>query len=314
MPDEILITGTSGFIGRHCAIAFAHAGWRVTALDIRPAPEEVALCARVLRTDLADRRVLEEIRSGRFAAVVNQAGISSTVEQDRDLLQRVNVDAPVALAAACASSGTRFVYASSHSVYGTFPRGTLIAEDAGADRCSGPLNPYAESKLRLDQEMARASEHLNWVGLRYTNVFGSGEEQKGEMASILSQLLRQAAADVPVRLFADSLTASRDYVPVEVVARTCLALIDTPVPSGVYNLGSGAPVSFATLLEWSASFVQAPLAVQLVANPLSDRYQYWTGADLTKLRSVLPTLEHLDQDRIRRDARELFDEFRGGKP
>lgn len=312
MSDEILITGTSGFIGRHCAIAFAAAGRQVTALDIRPAPEDVALRARVLCADLADQRVLDEVRSGRFAAVVNQAGISSTVEQNRERLRRVNVDAPVALAAACAVSGTRFVYASSHSVYGSFPRGTLIAEDAGSGLCSGPLNAYADSKLRLDREMAQAPTDLNWVGLRYTNVFGSGEEHKGTMASILSQLVRQAAAGVPVRLFADALTASRDYIPVEVVARTCLALTDTPVPSGVYNLGSGAPVSFATLLEWSASFARSPLTVHLVPNPLSDRYQYWTGADLTKLRTALPVLAHIDQDRIHRGAGELFDEFRAG--
>ncbi|WP_435128921.1 NAD-dependent epimerase/dehydratase family protein [Actinacidiphila sp. bgisy144] len=314
MPGEILVTGAAGFIGRHCALLCAASGYQVTALDIKPAPQDVALVCRVLRADLAQPDVLEEVRAGRFAAVINQGGISSTTESDRDLLRRTNTDGPLALADACAASGTRFVYASSHSVYGTFEKGTLIAEDAGPGQCSGPLNRYAASKLALDREMARRPAGPTWVGLRYTNVFGPFEEHKKAMASIISQILRRAAQGERIPVFADTLQASRDYVPVREVAGVCLRLVDAEVPSGIYNLGSGLPVSFATLLEWCAEFTGSPLDVRLVANPLSARYQYWTGADMTKLRAALPGAGRLDIGGVRARARELFDVFEAGKP
>jgi ADP-L-glycero-D-manno-heptose 6-epimerase len=314
MPGEILVTGASGFIGRHCALLCAASGYQVTALDIQSAPDEVAVACRVLRADLAEPDVLEEVRAGRFIAVINQGGISSTTESDRDLLRRSNTDGPLALADACAASGTRFVYASSHSVYGTFAKGTLIAEDAGPGQCSGPLNRYAESKLALDREMVRRSAGPTWIGLRYTNVFGAFEEHKNAMASIISQILRRAAEGDQITVFADTLEASRDYVPVQEVARVCLRLIGAVVPSGIYNLGSGMPVSFATLLEWCAEFTGSPIDIRLAANPLSGRYQYWTGADMTKLRAVLPGAGSLGIGEIRDSARELFDAFQIGKP
>lgn len=314
MLSEILVTGSSGFIGRHCALLCAASGYQVTALDIQSAPKDVALVCRVLRADLAQPDVLDEVRAGRFVAVINQGGISSTTESDRDLLRRSNTDGPLALADACAAAGTRFVYASSHSVYGTFEKGTLIAEDAGPGRCSGPLNRYAESKLALDREMARRSADPTWIGLRYTNVFGTFEEHKKTMASILVQILRRAARGERIPVFADTLEASRDYVPVREVARVCLRLVDAEVPSGIYNLGSGIPVSFATLLEWCAEFTGSSVDIRLVANPLSDRYQYWTGADMTKLRAALPGAVGLDLGGIRDSARELFDTLKVGRP
>jgi len=129
------------------------------------------------------------------------------------------VTGPMEIASACALSGARFIYASSHSVYGHVARDVAIPEDAELDLCSGPLNPYARSKLQLDMSMAEKfssgpSEGLEWIGLRCTNVFGTGEHHKGPMASIISQLLRQAACGGRLRLFANTLEACRDYIPV----------------------------------------------------------------------------------------------------
>jgi nucleoside-diphosphate-sugar epimerase len=305
---ELLVTGAAGFIGSHVAEACRGAGWTVIGLDIRP-PGPAASNEGWITAAAGSPAVLREIRSGRYEAVVHQAAITSTLETDKSLLSDVNVGQPLAIADACSAAGALFIYASSHSVYGKAHHHAPLAEQDAADRdiCTGPVNLYARSKLDLDNAMAaRPAGSLRWLGLRYTNVFGRGELHKGRMASIISQLLRQSAQGKPLALFDDTLAACRDYIPVGAVAGTVMALLEQEVPAGVYNLGSGIPVSFSTLVEWCASFTGADPVVELLPNPVASRYQYWTCADMAKLQSCLPALRRLTRAEIRSAARELF--------
>ncbi|MEV4412413.1 NAD-dependent epimerase/dehydratase family protein [Catellatospora sp. NPDC049609] len=307
----VLVTGAGGFVGRNLVAALDEAGIEAVGVDVRPAPEGSR--GGHLVADFAASQVLEQVRAGRFAAVLHQAAITSTLADDWDELQRVNIDGCLALAEACAASDTLLVYASSSSVYGTIRQPVPVGEDDVDDPalCSGPLNLYGRSKLAFDRIMLeKAPDGLRWAGLRYTNVFGSGEQDKGSMASILSQLLRTAARREAPRLFADTLEASRDYVPVRWLADVVLRIIDRGVPSGVYNLGSGRPVTFATLLRWCADFGGGEeLRVRLVPNPIADRYQYWTCADMTRLTGALD-LDGLTQEQVRAAAERLYADFR----
>jgi ADP-L-glycero-D-manno-heptose 6-epimerase len=157
----------------------------------------------------------------------------------------------------------------------------------------------------------RTGGDLHWLGLRYTNVFGCGEDHKGPMASILSQMLRRAADGRPLVLFDDTLHACRDFVPVDVVVDTVLSLLaDERVAPGIYNLGSGVPISFATIVRWCASFAGAELTVVLEPNPISSAYQYWTCADTSKLRASLPGRPMLTVADVRSAAGQLFEVFR----
>jgi ADP-L-glycero-D-manno-heptose 6-epimerase len=311
--SEVLVTGAAGFIGRHTVHALHRAGRRITAVDLRPAPDHLAHTARWLRTDFAHAEMLDEIAAGRYATVVHQAGISDTRAPAGFELTQTNTLGALHLADACRAGSARLIYASSHAVYGTLHRRVPIPEAADTDpaRCSGPLNPYATSKLDLDQQMrTRHTTGLSWVGLRYTNVFGPDETDKGPMASILSQLLRQAATTGRIRLFNDSLTAARDYIPVDTVAATIAQLIDRPVPAAVYNLGTGMAVSFAEIAEWCAQLHQntigAPLDIELVPNPAAAAYQYFTCADMTALNHVLPDRPKATTASIRSRAANLF--------
>ncbi|WP_030408400.1 NAD-dependent epimerase/dehydratase family protein [Streptomyces albus] len=317
--SHVLVTGAAGFIGRHTVTAFHHAGHHVTAVDLRPAPAHLTAAARWRRGDFADPALLAEIASGRFTTVVHQAGNSDTRAPAGPELQETNTLGPLRLADACRTGKARLIYASSHSVYGTLHHRTPIAEDADIDpiRCSGPLSPYAASKLTLDQHMrTRHTTGLNWIGLRYTNVFGPDEDDKGPMASILSQLLQQAATTGLIRVFDDSLTAARDYIRVETVTATIvrLATMRRSVPAAVYNLGAGCAVSFADLAQWCARLHREAtgqsLHIELVPNPVPDAYQHFTCADMTALDKILPNRPAESAKSVEARAAELFTTYR----
>jgi len=314
----VLVTGAAGFIGRHTVLGFHRAGYPVAAVDPRPAPGHLANAARWRNCDYADPGVLADVAAGRYATVVHQAGISDTRAPAEPELDEINVSGVLRLAEACRAGDARLIYASSHAVYGTLHDRAPIAEDADTDptRCSGPLNPYAASKLDLDQQMrTRYHTGLSWVGLRYTNVFGPDETDKGPMASILSQLLRQAAATGHIRLFDDTLTAARDYIPVDIVIATIVQLAEQTVPAAVYNLGAGAAVPFAEVTQWCARLHHeatggTSLCVELVPNPVPDAYQYFTCADMLAIDAVLPGRMSVSAALIEARANELFDTFR----
>lgn len=314
----VLVTGAAGFIGRHTVLGFHRAGYPVTAVDLRPAPGHLTDAARWRSCDYADPGVLTDVAAGRFATVVHQAGISDTRVPAGHQLDAINVFGVLGLAEACRAGGARLIYASSHAVYGTLHDRVAIAEDADTDpvRCSGPLNPYAASKLSLDQQMRACHDaDLTWVGLRYTNVFGPDETDKGPMASILSQLLRQAARTGRIRLFDDTLTAARDYLPVDIVIATIVQLAEQTVPAAVYNLGAGTAVPFAEVAQWCARLHHeatggTSLCVELVPNPVPDAYQYFTCADMLAIDAVLPGRMPVSAALIEARANELFDTFR----
>ncbi|MCX4791945.1 hypothetical protein OG369_39510 [Streptomyces sp. NBC_01221] len=157
---------------------------------------------------------------------------------------------------------------------------------------------------------------LDWIGLRYTNVFGLDEADEGPMASILSQLLRHAAGIGHIRVFDDSLTAARDYISVETVTTTIVYLATTrpPAPGAVYNLGAGCAVAFADIAQWCAQLHREatgqPLHVELVPNPLPGAYQYFTCADMTALDKALPDRPTESAATVQARAAELFETFR----
>lgn len=309
--DRILVTGAAGFVGGHLAVELAH-GHRVSALDPRRcAPRVTAAVDEVLLAEAGDDAVLAAVATGRYDAVVHQGAITDTLCEDAAALHEANVGQSLRLADACARSDTAFVYASSNAVYGAVRIHRPTPEDAVDDTelCSGPLNEYGRTKLELDRQLADRDD-LRWVGLRFTNVFGTHELTKGRMASIIGQWLRAAARKEPLTVFADTLLASRDYVPVGHVVATISALLDDLPNSGVYNLGSGVPISFAKLLEWCVAFVGGPVAVLLVPNPVRARYQYWTCADLGRLHAQLPDLPRLSPDDVRTAAAALFEHYR----
>lgn len=307
---RVLITGSSGFVGHHLADVLDHLGWKVTGVD------------KASRSDAppdfhfgpADApQILNACERSAFDVVVHLAGISNTLETSVDILQRENVDTTINLAQACQRAQIPFVYASSASVYGTALTSAPLREGDEEDRSrtTGPLNLYAASKLSVDRQMRQLTTDVHWYGLRFTNVFGPGEQRKGAMESIASQILRSAAHRQAVRLFDDTLKASRDFVPVQWICDAIVTVIVRRPPSGIYNVGSGVSVTFEQLLRWCASMVQPDdLQLELVPNPIRASYQYSNSVCIDALKSALPASGSIALTEVRIAMEALYREFR----
>jgi UDP-glucose 4-epimerase len=274
MSGRLLITGGSGFIGRHVAEEAIRRGYRVTGLD-RNDPHTDGI--DVVKADIRDKdRVRQVVKDQDY--VIHLAAITSNVEFIKSPADcyDINANGFLNVLDCAASSGCRrFVYASSAAVYlDTF------SEDAPLDvRKRG--NHYAKTKI-MNEMVAKSYEHIHGmrtIGLRYFNVYGHGENDKGDYASIVTLFLKAKNDHRDLLVYGDGRQA-RDLVHVADAARVTLDLLEKG-SDDVYNVGTGVATAYAEI----AAMIDEH-HVRYVPNPLPD-YQYYTKAETSRLKGAL---------------------------
>ena len=299
-----LVTGGAGFIGSN-----------VVARLCEEDAYDVVVCDRLGSSDegrwrnLAKHPIVDLVEpEGLFewlgragpdiALVVHLGAISSTTETDVDLIMRANFMVSRDLWRWCASAGRRLIYASSAATYGDGSRGFVDDNDVAALAALRPLNPYGWSKALFDlfavREAARGAAPPQWAGLKFFNVYGPNEGHKEAMKSVAAKIWLDVAAGREVRLFKSDRPdvpdggQLRDFVYVRDAVDMVAWFATRPDVSGIYNAGSGRARSFKALAE--AVFAAAGVAprIDYVEMPpeLRGRYQYFTEADLTRLRAA----------------------------
>lgn len=291
----IIVTGGAGFIGSNLVKGLNERGRtdvlvvddlsdgtkfrNLAGCDILDYLDKDDFLARVERGDDF---------GGSLEAIFHQGACSSTTEWDGRFMMKINYEYTKTLFHYCQERSVPFIYASSASVYGAGPD---YIEDP---RFELPLNVYGYSKYLFDQYLRR---HLNSlqaqvVGLRYFNVYGPNEQHKGSMASVAYHFYHQIREHGRVRLFEGSDgygpgEQRRDFIHVDDVVALNLWFLDHPDRSGVFNAGTGRARSFNTVaravIDWhgTGEIEYIPFPDHLVG-----RYQSFTEADLTQLRSV----------------------------
>lgn len=276
-----LVTGGVGFIGFHVASALLRRGDEVVVLDDfsnapypTQAKEQNALDLReafpkvsIVRGCITDATVLDEAMQG-ATGVVHLAGLAGVRPSFRDPARyaRVNVEGSATVFEAAARAGVRnIVCASSSSVYGN--ETPLPALESAA--CTAPESPYAASKRSMElmfSAMCKRVPDLSCTALRFFTVYGP--RQRPEMAITL--FARAMLQDQTITVFGDG-SMRRDFTHVDDITGGVLAALDQPrLGFRALNLGSGAPISLANLIDALALAVGKAARVQRTDVPLGD--------------------------------------------
>jgi ADP-L-glycero-D-manno-heptose 6-epimerase len=298
----ILVTGGAGFIGSNVAAALSDRGVPVVVCDrLRNGSKWRNLAKTELRDLVAPEALPDWLAAhgSQVDAIVHMGAISSTTETDADLIVETNFRLSWFLFDWCARERKRFIYASSAATYGAAELGFAEAQTPSELASLRPLNAYGWSKHLFDRRVARAVAEreplpVQWVGLKFFNVYGPNEYHKGAMQSVVAQRYAAAAAGQELMLYASHHPKYadggqlRDFIYVEDCVAVLLWLLEHAGVCGLFNVGSGRARSFADLAQALFAAVGQPPRIRYVPMPEAIRpnYQYFTEARLDRLRQA----------------------------
>jgi ADP-L-glycero-D-manno-heptose 6-epimerase len=294
----IVVTGAAGFIGSVLAVRLVEADYRQLVLvdDFsveakRQNHEQLSVTERVDRADFPSW--LRENES-QVQFIFHLGARTDTTEHDVELLNRLNLDYSKEIWKLCVEFGLPLVYASSAATYGSGELGYVDSHDVVSQL--EPLNPYGQSKNDFDKwALAQEKKPYFWAGFKFFNVYGPNEFHKARMASVVLHTFRQVQATGGMKLFRSHREdyqdghQTRDFVHVEDVCSVLLHFMHHRIPahSGLYNLGSSQGRTFLDLAQATFTAMGKEPNISFIDTPedIRDTYQYFTEADLTKLRA-----------------------------
>src|SRR3984893_6776306 len=302
LPDHdlILVTGGAGFIGSNIVLELAQSGARGAVCDLLRAGEKWRNLSPARLHDVIRPEALFEWlarHSDRGTTVVHIGAISSTTETDVDKFVATNIRLSLDLWRWCADHSVRFIYASSAATYGDGNAGFNDQQHPDALAALRPLNPYGWSKHVVDQrvidDVVRGEKTPpQWAGLKFFNVYGPNESHKGVMQSLVSKIHPAVRRGEPVTLFKSHDPRYpdggqlRDFIYVKDCVVVVRWLLQDPGTSGLFNVGNGTARSFLDLVHAVGGAVRCAPNIRFIDTPadLRPQYQYFTRADITKLR------------------------------
>jgi ADP-L-glycero-D-manno-heptose 6-epimerase len=299
LNGRILVTGGAGFIGSALVWALNRRGLTdIVVTDFLGTDEK---WRNLVPLRYADYIEADGFRAklaangeafGKFSTVFHLGACSSTTETNAAYLMDNNFAYTRELAAWALSRGTRFVYASSAATYGDGAEG-MDDKDPNLARLR-PLNMYGYSKHAFDLHAQQQGWFDRIVGLKYFNVFGPNEDHKGDMRSLVNKAYGQILATGKVQLFKSHRPdykngeQRRDFLYVKDAVEMTLHFAERGgSASGLFNLGSGEANTWLTLAGAIFAALGREPRIDFIEMPeaLRAKYQYYTKADISKLRA-----------------------------
>jgi len=218
---------------------------------------------------------------------------TDTTEFNVDIFNELNLNYTKTMWNKCVEYGLPLVYASSAATYGLGEHG--YKDDESIVDSLHPLNPYGDSKNDFDKwALKQEKKPYFWAGLKFFNVYGPNEYHKGRMASVIFHGFNQIQETNKMKLFRSHNPdypdggQKRDFVYVKDVVNVCHWLMHHRKDSGLYNLGSGEARTFLDLANATFKALDKEPVIEFIDTPIDirDKYQYFTEADMSKLKSI----------------------------
>jgi ADP-L-glycero-D-manno-heptose 6-epimerase len=311
----IIVTGGAGFIG---SVLIAELNRRqisdILVVDQLGTDEKWKNLQNLSFADYIEKddfleMVIEDKLDSPVDVVFHLGACSDTTEANASYLIKNNYEYSKLLAQWATDADIRFIYASSAATYGDGSAGFSDNEEKMV--IFRPLNMYGYSKHLFDMWARRAGLLSKIVGLKFFNVFGPNEYHKGDMMSFVVKAFEQIKTTGKVHLFKSYLPEYvdgeqvRDFLYVKDAVNMTLFFFDNPYINGIFNIGTGETRTWNDLVIAVFVAMGKKPNIEYIEMPTSIRnqYQYFTQADLSKLRKAgyskpITTLEDAIKDYI----------------
>lgn len=293
----IVVTGAAGFISSCLVAELNQLGHNnIVVVDDFSREDKVnnlvgkSIVAKIPRTDFF---AWTKDFANEIDFIFHLGARTDTTEFDKAIFDELNVEYSQNMWNFCADQNIPLVYASSGATYGIGDNGYSDSHDI-LDQLK-PLNPYGDSKNEFDKwALKQKKAPPFWAGLKFFNVYGPNEYHKGRMASVIMHAFNQITTSGAMKLFASHNPnykdgeQLRDFVYVKDVVHVCTFLMQEKPISGLYNLGTGTARTFVDLTKATFKAMGVEEKISFVPTPedIRDKYQYFTEADITKLKSA----------------------------
>ena len=294
----IIVTGGSGFIGSALIWRLNQLGKEdIIIVDEFGENDKWKNLAHLRYADIFDKEDFGHMVQSDFLknfeveTIFHLGACSSTTERNFDYLLRNNYEYTKFLCEKALDNNIRFIYASSAATYGDGSQG--YEDDESKLHTLRPLNAYGYSKHMFDLWAKRSRVLDKIVGLKYFNVYGPNEYHKEEMRSVVNKCFLQIKETGKARLFKSANPdfkdggQSRDFLYVKDAVDMTLFFWDNRIVNGIYNIGTGEANSFNQLINPIFTTLGLKENIEYFDMPeiLREKYQYYTKADISKLRS-----------------------------
>jgi len=294
----VIITGAAGFIGS-CIVS-----------KLNERGDEGLILVDHLDDDLKKRNLegkkykdyfdkkefLQRVKNNKIEgdakALIHMGACSSTMLQDEQYYMENNYEYTKSLTEWAIKGNVRFIYASSAATYGDGAAGYM--DDEETIRKCRPLNFYGESKQKFDLWALNKGLFDSITGLKFFNVYGPNEYHKGDMKSVVAKAYRRVMDEGKMALFKSYKPGykdgeqKRDFIYVKDAVDIVLYFLDHPKINGLFNVGTGKARTWNDLARALFEAVGKRPEIEYIEMPetIRPRYQYFTQADMAKLKNV----------------------------
>ena len=321
--EKVIITGGTGFIGKHLVKRLLNNGKYSIALvsnthdfDARhfgKTRRQEKLPLRLYTVDIRDKEQISKIfRNERADTCIHLAAKISVSDAIRNPAETMDINVKGtenALEACYESQVCNFIFASSAAVYGDV-RHLPISEN----HTLAPLSPYGTSKMLAEQHIlsyTNLNKIQNAVILRIFNVYGNGQSSESD---VITRFASRLSKGMPPIIYGDGYH-TRDFISVEDVVRAMILSIrlsEKGLVSGnnnlhlpmIFNIGTGIPTSMNELAKKMIELSGLDLVPLYDREKADSKVILHSYAEMTRAREIL---HFVPKKAIDKGLREMID-------